>query len=271
MGGTVEVLLEPTNSEDFKKSLHYIGSYPVVWLGLGSNVLFEDGCLPAVVIKTKKALNKLTVTQEGMYAQAGVSCAKLSRSAIANGFEDLAFFAGVPGTVGGALSMNAGAFQGETWEFVTAVEWLWPDGSVDILTPEQFNVGYRHVVKPDEGCFWGAWFQSKKGSPSSGKSKIKTLLQQRQLTQPIGKFSCGSVFKNPDGMHAAQLIESCGLKGLSIGGAQISQLHANFIINNNHALCSDILELVETIKERVYSEFSVVLEPEFHLLSEDTL
>lgn len=271
VGGSVAILIEPNSPEGVKKSLNYSKEYPIIWLGLGSNILFQDGLLEAVVIRTKNGLNKLYATTQGVYAEAGVSCAKLSRTSISLGYEYLDFFAGVPGTVGGALAMNAGAFGGETWKFVSAVQWLWPDGSIEVMQPSQFQVGYRSVVTPKEGCFWGAWFNSKQGSVEKGRSRIKSLLQRRQLTQPIGKFSCGSVFKNPEGQHAAKLIESCGLKGLRVGGAQISHLHANFIINVEKASCENILELVNIMKESVYSEFSVKLETEFHLINQDTI
>src|SRR5690606_30755419 len=212
---------------------------PLLWLGLGSNLLVRDGGVRGVVISTREALTVLERRGErGVYAEAGVPCAKLARACARFGLGPAEFFTGVPGTVGGALAMNAGAFGNETWPHVAQVETVDRHGTVRARQADEYRVGYRHVEAPaDEEWFLAAHFTFREGS---SEESTRALLERRRETQPIGEWSCGSVFTNPPGDHAARLIESAGLKGLRVGGAVVSAKHANFIINEGAASARDI-------------------------------
>lgn len=264
VGGVVKKVFWPSGLEDLQM---FLASLPegerVIYLGLGSNVLFPDGMLDGTVIIMNKTLGAIEKVSEGFYrVEAGVSCAKFAKVLCRDGYGDGAFFAGIPGSVGGALRMNAGAFGGETWPHVTEVEYLDLKGKIYVLEPESFTVGYRHVSLPMAGCFIAAKFQFKDRQSGDLKGAISELLQKRSQMQPIGSFNCGSVFKNPPGKHAAELIDACGLKGTRIGDAEISTKHANFIINLGDAKSSDIVGLIKLIIDRVADKFNILLEPE---------
>jgi len=193
------------------------------------------------------------------YAQAGVTCAKVAKFCVANNLVEGEFFAGIPGTVGGALAMNAGAFGGETWPRVVAVETIDREGQIHTRTPDEYDISYRTVKGPMKEWFVGAYFQLPIGDGAETQQRIKALLAKRKETQPIGLPSCGSVFKNPPGDHAARLIEASGLKGYRIGGAQVSPKHANFIINTGDATAQDIEMLINYVQETVAAKHQVQL------------
>jgi UDP-N-acetylmuramate dehydrogenase len=178
------------------------------------------------------------------------------------------FLAGVPGTVGGALAMNAGAFGGETWSIVSAVETLDRHGRRRTRLPEDFEIGYRHVVGPKDEWFVAGHFALSSGDGDEGQAKIRELLAKRGATQPTQWPNAGSVFRNPPGDHSARLIEATGLKGLRIGGAEVSTLHANFIINTGTATAADIETLIETVRTRVQAAQGVALVPEVRTIGE---
>ncbi len=264
IGGTVERFAEPHSVEHLVACLQHADSaLPVHWLGLGSNVLFPDGCWEASLIRTRKALLDISQNGNKWCVEAGVSCAKFARKACQVGQTDAAFFSGVPGTIGGALAMNAGAFGGETWNYVTAVDVVNRRGDVFRLTPEHFTVLYRKVIKPEEQLwFLRAYFEFPDCNDSQGLLAIKQLLRKRKKSQPIGWRSCGSVFKNPENDYAARLIDSLNLKGYSVGDAQISTQHANFIINQGQARAKDVLTLIQHIQKLVKEKCGKDLEPE---------
>ena len=267
VGGTVKRVFWPN---DLASLQNFLASSPpserIIYLGLGSNVLFPDGMLDATVIIMHKTLNKIKKLADGRYrAEAGVSCAKFAKLLCQSGYESGVFFAGIPGTVGGALRMNAGAFGGETWPHVVAAEYLDLEGKLHMLKPESFTIGYRSVALPMPGCFVAAEFKFAGADSKDLKNVISNLLQKRAETQPIGSFNCGSVFKNPTGNHAAALIDACGLKGTRIGNAEISTKHANFIINLGGATAEDILSLIKLITQKVKAKFDIVLEPEVQI------
>ncbi len=241
---------------------------PLIWLGLGSNVLFCGQSTHALVIHTKK-LNRLEFVDGTIKAQCGVPCAKVAKLACKHDCLNAEFFSGIPGTVGGALAMNAGAFGGQTWEWVKQVTTVDLTGQFHHRGLDDFEVGYRHVLPkhPNEFFVEGVFeLPIQDGGGDITFNKIKELLRARNQSQPIGTHNCGSVFKNPDGGFAAQLIEQAGLKGLQVGGAKISEKHANFIINVEKASCEDILTLMDTISETVNKEFGVALEPEVKII-----
>lgn len=271
IGGKVDRYFKPFDINDLKEFLKTVSQdEAITWLGLGSNVLVADEGLKGTVIHTQGTLGELQLIEEDIvYAEAGVPCAKVAKFCAKHGLTGGEFFAGIPGTVGGALAMNAGAFGGETWAQVIKVDIINRKGDLITRMPLEYNISYRTVKGPiefNQEWFIAGYFQFKKGDALETNLKIKQLLKKRNETQPIGVFSCGSVFKNPPGNHAARLIESSGLKGYQIGNAQISPKHANFIINLGNARAEDVLQLINHIKETVWNDHQVRLCTEVRLL-----
>lgn len=257
-GGDAKVFFIPNNSDELSQFLSN-NQKPVLFLGLGSNLLVRDRGFDGVVIKLKQ-LNQLKLHQDGVYAQAGVSLAKLARFCHANNIQGAEFLSAIPGTVGGALAMNAGAFGAETWQFVTMVKTINNAGEIFYRKKQAFNISYRKVdAHHQDEYFLGANFHF---DLLNQTQDIKTLLKKRNASQPTGLASCGSVFKNPKDQYAAKLIEACQLKGFCIGGACISNKHANFIINQDHASATDIENLIQHIQLTVKSKFGIDLETE---------
>lgn len=270
VGGEAKTLYQPADLEDLQAFMQSLpANEPIYWLGLGSNLLVRDGGFDGTVIYTQGGVNEMRdLSEKSLYAEAGVTCSKVSKHCIKQNWEGGEFFAGIPGTVGGALAMNAGAFGGETWEKVTAVHVINRQGEVIRRTPDAFEVAYRSVVGAFDEWFVAGEFEFEMGDGEAVQQRIKALLAKRAETQPMGLPSCGSVFRNPTGDHAARLIESCGLKGHTIGGAQVSEKHANFIISNKSAKASDIETLAAHVKTTVEQETGVDLIPEFKILGE---
>ncbi len=268
VGGPVDLYFRPASRESLLQFLAGLdASLPVYWLGLGSNLLVRDGGLRGVVIATTRALGSVQRLPGRVLAEAGVPCTALARRCARWGLGPAEFFAGIPGTVGGALRMNAGAFNGETWERVISVETVDRQGRLRERPRSDFAVGYREVHGAD-----GEWFVSASfafiDQPDGSLERVRALLREREQKQPLGLPSCGSVFRNPPGDHAGRLIEACGLKGLRIGGAEVSTKHANFIINTGTATAADIERLIQAVRERVASETGVWLVPEVHIVGE---
>lgn len=266
VGGPAKRFYRPADAEDLALFLTELDeNEPLLWLGLGSNLLVDDRGFPGTVIQTQGCLNELVcIGPEGLRAQAGVASAKAARFAVRQGLAGIEFLAGIPGTIGGALAMNAGAWGAETWDFVSLVKTIDRSGQVRERTPADFKVGYRSVQGPPGEWFLSAELRLAAGDPEVGANWIKELLAQRAATQPTGSASCGSVFRNPPGDRAARLIDNAGLKGFSIGGAQVSEKHANFIINRGDATASDILALIEHIQNVVEQQHGILLAPEVH-------
>ena len=248
---------------------------PLLWLGLGSNTLVRDGGFNGTVIATQGVMSQLELLDENtVYVGAGVPGAKLARFCARHGLVGAEFFAGIPGLVGGALAMNAGAFGSETWPLVVEVETLNRKGEIFRRKANEFKYDYRHVEGPVDEWFVSATFRLEKKTAENGSSNnhtidIKQLLNKRAATQPTGVASCGSVFRNPEGDYAARLIEACGLKGTRIGGAVISEKHANFIINDNGSTASDIESLIKLIQDTVEEKFGITLQPEARIVGDE--
>lgn len=270
VGGSARRLYRPADSGDLVAFLSQLKSEePLLWLGLGSNLLVRDGGFAGTVVVTQGCLDDMTrIGDEQVRAEAGVACAKLARFAARAGLLGIEFFAGIPGTLGGALAMNAGAFGGETWTHVRQVETLDRQGRLRHRGPEDFRVGYRQVEGPSGEWFLAAHLGLEPGDPQATLIEIRRLLERRAATQPTGQPSCGSVFRNPPGKHAARLIEVAGLKGYRIGGAQVSAKHANFIINTGSARAADIEELIGYVQEQVERVSGIRLVPEVHRVGE---
>ncbi len=270
VGGPARRFYRPADSADLVRFLQQLETdEPLLWLGLGSNLLVRDGGFPGTVIATQGRLNRLE-WREGsrLYVEAGVSCAKVARTAARTGLCGVEFLAGIPGTIGGALAMNAGAFGGEIWDQVKQVETLDRYGEVRKRTPDDFDIGYRSVKGTAGEWFLSAELQLQSGDVSASQQVIRTLLDRRAATQPTSLPSCGSVFRNPTGNHAAKLIEAAGLKGTRIGGAQVSEKHANFIINTGDATAADIEALITKVQSEVEQRSGVLLVPEVHRVGE---
>lgn len=270
VGGPADYLYQPENLDDLVAFLPTIAKEQTLhWLGLGSNVLIQDGGIRGVVIVTQGSLNKIAVVADNtVRVEAGVGCPQVARFCARNGLVGGEFLAGVPGTMGGALAMNAGALGGETWDLVQAVETVSRDGIIRIRKPEDYHIQYRQVDGPKDEWFVAAHLHLSNGDKEQSLAKIRTMLEHRSATQPTGEHSCGSVFRNPPGDYAARLIEVCGLKGLQRGGASVSTKHANFIINDGSATAVNIIELIQEVAEQVLQKHGVRLHLEAHILGE---
>lgn len=281
VGGPAERLYQPADLEDlcvFLKSLPV--DEPLYFVGLGSNLLVRDGGLRGTVIHMHAALKNLRLEEqrrephEGIsrygqvYAEAGVASPKLARFAASHDLVDAEFLAGIPGTVGGALAMNAGCYGHETWGFVSRVLTVDRHGNIHQRGPREYRVGYRHADSTEghEEWFVAAWFLFPKGDGEAARAEIKRLLDRRIATQPLDQPNAGSVFRNPPGDHAARLVESCGLKGRRIGDAQVSEKHANFIVNLGRATARDIETLIETVQAEVKNRTGVELVREVRII-----
>lgn len=270
VGGNAQQTYRPADLKDLSEFLPTLSNDElIIWLGLGSNVLIRDGGIKGTVILTQGRLNDLSISSAGIIrVEAGVTCAKMAKYCAQLGFIDGAFFAGVPGTMGGALAMNAGAFGGETWRHVVAVETVNRFGQIHTRKPEEFQIGYRQVIRPNDEWFVAGHFSFVKKDSAFAQQAIRDLLHKRSATQPIGEFNCGSVFRNPEGDYAARLIEASGLKGFRHGGAWVSEKHANFIINGGEASAADIETLIEIVQQRVEELQRIKLIREVHIIGD---
>lgn len=284
IGGEAECFYQPDNASDLQGLLKMLPEDTELnWIGLGSNLLIRDGGVKGVVIYSNGVLNELNIncsdaddknnrTQCLITAEAGVACAIFARKAANESINGAEFLSGIPGTIGGALAMNAGAFGGETWRYVQSVSMIDRWGEVTNRTADDFSIDYRQV-KMKDGTDLQAWFLSAvfcftrdaQGLMQS-KQEIKRLLKHRAETQPTKQANAGSVFKNPDNDYAARLIEDCGLKGETVNDAQISPKHANFIINNGAAKAADVEALINKIKATVYEQYQINLETEVRII-----
>lgn len=275
VGGVVDQCYKPTDVADLAAFLRQLQvAQPVIFVGLGSNLLVRDGGWRGTVVFTHAALSHLEfIAGDGpghVYAEAGVAGPKVARFAAVHGFEGGEFLAGIPGTVGGALAMNAGCYGTETWDVVTRVRTIDRNGQLRERDPADFDIGYRSVrarFEPEE-FFVGGWFQFRPGDGDRSRQKIKALLQRRITSQPLEIPNAGSVFRNPADDHAARLIESCGLKGLRRGGAMVSPKHANFIVNTGGASAADIEWLIEHVHATVKTKRGVDLQREVRVIGE---
>lgn len=271
VGGLARRFYKPTDFVDLGTFLQSLPeNEDLTWLGLGSNVLIRDGGIAGTVIFTLGCLKGLGLVQDNsvVRAEAGVTCAKLAKFCAKEGFGQSSFFAGIPGTVGGALMMNAGAYGGVTWNHVVAVETIDRHGKVRLRLPQDYQVSYREVKGPSGEWFVAGHFKFEPESPEKLQKNIRELLNKRSEQQPIGALSCGSVFRNPPGDHAARLIDACGLKGTRIGGAWVSDKHANFILNGGEATAKDIESLIDFVADRVEALKNIRLIPEVHIIGE---
>jgi D-alanine-D-alanine ligase len=270
VGGPADRLYIPFDRQDLCEFIAALpDSEPVFWMGLGSNLLVRDGGIRGTVINTKGRLKEMKLAEDGsVYVEVGVPCALVARFCAEQALIGAEFLAGIPGTMGGALKMNAGAFGGETWGIVKQVEMIDGAGKLSLRYPSDFKVSYRSVKGFDKEWFLSCCLQLQQGDAAASQQTIKGLLENRAKTQPTNQPSCGSVFKNPDGDYAARLIEQTGLKGYAIGGACVSEKHANFIVNTGNASAADIEDLIHTIQKKVKEHQGVELQTEVCMVGE---
>ena len=270
IGGTADVFFRPASAAELTDFLAGLEEgQDILWIGLGSNLLVRDGGVRGVVICTLDLASRIKRLNNGrVYVGSGVPCAALARQCTRWQLGPAAFFAGIPGTVGGALAMNAGAFGGETWDSVESVDTLDRSGQLRTRSRSDFLVGYRSVAGVSGEWFLGATL-ALSSDPAADKSQLAEMRRRRDRTQPLGVRSCGSVFRNPPGDFAARLIEASGLKGRCVGDAMVSDKHANFIINRGRATARDVERLIGEIRHRVEADTGVVLELEVRVVGEN--
>jgi len=296
-GGLAQRMYRPADLADLQQFLRQLpADEPLIAVGLGSNLLVRDGGLRGTVLLMHSALSELRMDGDAIYAQAGVPGAKLARFAASNNLCGAEFFAGIPGTLGGMLAMNAGCYGSETWQKVQRVQVLTRSGELLQRTPQEYEIGYRHVALrekgeggrenggeaaregftllpsplslPDEEFFVAAWLHFEQGDVEAARQEIKALMEKRSASQPVQLPNAGSVFRNPPGNHAAKLLEGCGLKGKRSGGAQVSEKHANFIVNVGAATAADIENLINEVRATVLQQTGTDLHPEVKIIGE---
>ena len=271
-GGRARHAYRPADTADLAGFLGMVrADEPILMVGLGSNLLVRDGGFAGTVIFTHPALRGLRRSDDGtIYAEAGLASPRLARYSANNDLAGAEFLAGIPGTIGGALAMNAGCYGGETWRRVVRVQVLTRTGELLERAPQEYAIGYRHAAlrRESEEFFVGAWLKFEPGDVEVARQQIKALMEKRSASQPLQLPNCGSVFRNPPGSHAAKLIESCGLKGKRIGGAEVSEKHANFIVNTGEATATDIENLIDEVRAEVLRQTGVELHTEVKIVGE---
>ena len=269
VGGPADLFFTPRDVMDAAAFVRQLpAQMPALWIGLGSNLLVRDGGIRGAVICTHGALGDLErLSATRIQAEAGVPCGRIARQCVKWGLGPAEFFAGIPGTLGGALAMNAGAWGGATWNHVIEVDVLDRRGVRHTRTPLDYEIGYRSVKGPANEWFIGARLEFER-TPGVNTDAIRELLDKRKQSQPIGEWSCGSVFTNPPGEHAARLIEAAGLKGFRIGDASVSEKHANFIINHGAARAADVEAVIQHVQRIVKNVHGTELHTEVRIVGE---
>ncbi len=270
VGGPAERMYIPADKQDLTQFISGLArTEQVFWLGLGSNLLVRDGGIAGTVVNTRGKLKQMYLLEANhVYVESGVPCAHVARFCAEHGLVGAEFLAGIPGTMGGAIKMNAGAFGGETWQLIAGIDTISVGGELVQHASNEFIVAYRHVEGLHNDCVLSAVLRLKQGNSQAGQQKIKQLLLQRAETQPTNLPTCGSVFKNPEQDYAARLIDASGLKGYAIGGAQVSQKHANFIVNTGEATAQDIEQLINYVQQIVDEQQGVKLQTEVCIVGE---
>jgi UDP-N-acetylmuramate dehydrogenase len=268
VGGKAEMFYVPVDKASLVQLMCQLpGNVPVLWMGLGSNILVRDAGIPGVVVCTFRGLDDIErVDSESVYAQAGVASAKLAKYCARHGLEGAEFLAGIPGSFGGAVAMNAGAYGGDTWSMIERIECLDREGNINWFDKREISYQYRHVDLPENNWIIGAQIKLKVIKGLDLGRRIRELLKTRGNSQPVQSANAGSVFKNPENNFAARLLEEAGMKGVAEGGAEYSIKHANFIINTGNATARDIESLIKLGQKSVKQRFGIDLEPEVRIV-----
>lgn len=272
-GGSAERYYIPADMDDLREFVRSrADGDALVFIGLGSNLLVRDGGFRGTVIALHGVLRALVIEDGLVYCEAGVASPKVARFAANHNLIGAEFLAGIPGTVGGALAMNAGCYGSETWQVVERVRVLTRAADIEERGVDAYDIAYRHVQalhsESSEECFVGVWLRLAHGDGNASRQHIKQLLARRIASQPLQTPNAGSVFRNPPGGYAAQIIEACGLKGTRIGGAEVSHKHANFIINTGAASAADIEQLIGLVERTVRDQTGQILQREVRIIGE---
>lgn len=270
-GGNADVLVFPTTYDEIVDTFSFAKQHhiPLTILGNGSNLIIKDGGIRGIVIILTK-LNSITIKENRIIAQSGATIIDVSRSALDNHLTGLEFACGIPGTAGGALFMNAGAYGGEVKDVLESAKVLDEDGNIVTLTKEQFDFGYRtSVFAKKKYCVLEGTFLCEKGDPAFIKAKMDELTYLRESKQPLEFPSCGSVFKRPPNNFAGKLIQDSQLQGVRIGGVEVSTKHAGFMVNVDNGTASDYISLIKHVQETVKAKFNIDLETEVKIIGED--
>ncbi len=271
VGGPAACFLTPSTKEQIREILHICQEEktPYFILGNGSNLLVSDQGFDGVVLQVYKNMKQVTVEGEHLRVQAGALLSATARKALEAGLTGMEFAAGIPGTMGGAAVMNAGAYGGEMKDILESVTVLTPEGEQKELKNEELQLGYRTSVVKEKGYIvLEAVLSLKKGDPEAIKSRMDELKEQRVTKQPLEYPSAGSTFKRPEGYFAGKLIQDAGLRGYQVGGAQVSEKHCGFVINKENATAKDVVDLIHDVQRIVYEKFQVQLETEVKFLGE---
>lgn len=271
IGGNADIYISPKSSEEIQSILFLAKKYdvPVTVMGNGSNLLVSDKGIRGIVIQIGEDMSTILVKGEKITAQAGALLKTIGEKALQSSLEGFAFAAGIPGSLGGAVCMNAGAYGGEIKDILVEAEVLTEDLQIKKFSTQQLQFSYRHSIIPEKGYIvLSATFLLKKGNQKEIAQKMTELAQQRREKQPLNFPSAGSIFKRPQGYFAGKLITDAGLKGYSIGDAQVSQKHGGFIVNKENATCADVLALIEHCQKTVFEKFGVMLETEVKMIGE---
>jgi len=261
VGGPAQVLFQPADEADLAYALAGIPrDLPVTVIGLGSNLIVRDGGVPGVVIRLGKGFSTLELDGCRIRAGAGVPDVKVARAAADAGLKGLAFLRGIPGAIGGALRMNGGAYGGETRDALVSCRAVGRDGTLHDLSNADMGFTYRHCAVAEDLIFTEALFEGAPGDPAEIAAEMAHITSSREATQPIKSRTGGSTFKNPDGHKAWQLVDAAGCRGFTLGRAQVSQMHTNFLINLGGATAAEIEALGETVRQRVLDTSGVALE-----------
>lgn len=260
VGGAAEVLFRPADRQDLVDFVRQCPKdIPITVIGVASNLIIRDGGIPGVVIRFGREFAEIKAEGDMVTAGAGALDMNVALTALKHNLTGLEFLSGIPGTIGGALRMNAGAYGGETASVLVSADVLFRDGTVKTMTAAEMGMSYRHNHLPDDVIFLGGTFKATPGVYAEIEAKMAEVKQKRSETQPIKSKTGGSTFANPDGHKAWQLVDAAGCRGLAVGGAEMSQLHANFMINTGTATAADLERLGEEVRKRVYAQSQIML------------
>lgn len=270
-GGPADIFIMPESLEEVKASIEILQKHqvPILVIGNGSNLLVSDKGIRGAVVHIGSRMSEITIDGEIINAQGGVLLSTLSAKAAENSLTGLEFASGIPGSLGGAVTMNAGAYGGEMKDVLVSADVLTKELEVKTVTAGDLHLSYRHSILPEEEyILLNATLRLKKGNLDEIKNKMKELGEQRREKQPLQFPSAGSTFKRPEGYFAGKLIQDADLKGKSIGGAQVSEKHAGFVVNKGNATTQDILDLISFCQQTVFEKFGVSLETEVKIVGE---
>ncbi|CCQ92920.1 UDP-N-acetylenolpyruvoylglucosamine reductase [[Clostridium] ultunense Esp] len=272
IGGPADLFILPKTKEDLQTTLRLLKDHHIPWmiLGRGSNLLVRDGGIRGAVIQLGEAFGQLEISGEEVRVGAAYPMIRLVVQVGRMGLEGLEFAGGIPGSVGGAVYMNAGAHGSDISQVLKEATILWENGSIESVPNEKMRFRYRtSILQEKRGIVLEATFRLRPGERAELAKRMAVFKDRRMKTQPLQEPCAGSVFRNPPGDHAARLIEACGLKGRQIGDAKISEKHANFIVNKGHATAKDVLELIQLAQKEVYDRFSISLETEVLVMGDE--